>query len=519
MINTLQHFLFQNGYKYLETKNLEMQMMIHPSYPSFKSVTDTLEYFNIKNLAVNVPKEALTKLPDCFLSLVKGGKGEVLASIIREKGNILVFTENGKKNMAASDFLNVWNPNIIAVEGNVTKAGRDGFLIKLLGVLTGLSVIGIMFLSFTSNLNFLFSILSFVGLSLSVFSLKEELGYKSQNLNQICRSISTTSSCSEVINNSGIKLLNKISFGDASIIFFSTLSIYSLFFGVNSILLIPLLCSIPVIIYSLFIQFSVKHWCILCLATAVLIFFLIAIGLYMYSLNFQFYALVRFVFVFSGMAFLSIVLKDFILEYKNIKTRYVNLARFKRDPDIFSFFISKAQKISNLKPINNEIVLGNPKGNIKIVAVTNPYCGFCQAAFESYTSLLQNSDYEIIVRFMVNFQDLTSGATMISLRLLEIYNEQGKGKMVKAYTNWFQNRNSEKWFKIYGKPEIDNSEYLNVFREQEDWIKLENILYTPVTIINGDYYPKQYGYDEFAYFVNVVKENIQLDPKMEMGTN
>lgn len=43
----------------IDNKTFELQLETHPDYPSFKSISDTFDYFGIENIVAIAPKEAL----------------------------------------------------------------------------------------------------------------------------------------------------------------------------------------------------------------------------------------------------------------------------------------------------------------------------------------------------------------------------------------------------------------------------------------------------------------------------
>ena len=60
-------FLTKTGHS-LNSEELKLQLLSHPTYPSLHSVTGVLTHFRIDNVAVDVPidQETLEQLPDVF---------------------------------------------------------------------------------------------------------------------------------------------------------------------------------------------------------------------------------------------------------------------------------------------------------------------------------------------------------------------------------------------------------------------------------------------------------------------
>jgi len=115
--NKLVHqFLRENNYR-LDLQDYELQLLSHPDYPSFRSISDTLDYFNILNIAAQVPKESLEQLPLSFLTVVTAGGLPELASIKRKR-KIKITTSAATSEMSADEFGKIWSGAIIAVEPN-----------------------------------------------------------------------------------------------------------------------------------------------------------------------------------------------------------------------------------------------------------------------------------------------------------------------------------------------------------------------------------------------------------------
>ncbi|MGY0392301.1 hypothetical protein ACW5R3_07090 [Bizionia sp. KMM 8389] len=71
MKDTLYQILFQflqNKKIKINSEELKLQLLGHPSYPSLHAVTGVLSHFNINNVAIQVPvtAEILTQLSDIF---------------------------------------------------------------------------------------------------------------------------------------------------------------------------------------------------------------------------------------------------------------------------------------------------------------------------------------------------------------------------------------------------------------------------------------------------------------------
>ncbi|MBW1297964.1 vitamin K epoxide reductase family protein [Aquimarina litoralis] len=506
--------LIQNRISNYDKKDLELQLQIHPNYPSFQSITDTLDYFDIDNIAVEVPKEALDQLPESFVSLVQNDHTEEIVSVINKNGSIqLKHTDLKKKKFSYEEFKETWVPKVIAVEHNTggkSLFAKESIIQNILFGALLVGAVGSLFYRPFDIYQIVFLLLSITGIVFSLFAVRESLGIQSNTMHQFCTTVGNTN-CGDVINNTTGKLLKNFSLADASIAFFGILTIYQLFYGFNSTLLLPTLIGIPFIVYSLYSQaFIIKKWCAICIAISAISAGLIAVALISLPFSFSVAPIASFIMISALSMLAYIYVKEYMVENKDYKSENVKLNHFKRDRQIFNHLLSISEKIEDNRTIEGEIILGNPNSDFKIISSTNPMCGYCKGAFEAYARVLRtmSDQLQVIIRLKVSLDDLSNQATQISLRLMEIYDKDGSASFISAYSEWFNDRTFSTWIKKYGAPN-NNEQHINVLKSQSEWAEKNNLFYTPATLMNTSIYPKKYSYDEFFHFTSMMIENQQ----------
>lgn len=507
--------LAQNRIHTIDSRDLELQLQIHPNYPSFHSITDTLDYFNIDNIAVEVPLEALEQMPESFISLIKAnGSEEIVAISLKNKKVQLKNTSLKQKYFSIDDFKKIWIPKVIAVEHSSKSASfsRNKWFqpIALLSTLVMLSGVFLFFSNPFSVFQTLFFSLSIIGVVASVFVVRESLGIQSQLVQNFCSTVTNTT-CSDVINNPSGKLFGLISIADVSFVFYASITIYQVLYGFNAFLALLVMASVPMVLYAIFSQaFVIKKWCALCLLISAvsLLLAIIAIPIIIGTNTLGTEGIVSFVFLSGIIGVIFSFTKTVLQKNKDLKVHNIKLNQFKRDLQVFNHFFSTSETVMYATPIQSEIILGNPEASFKIVCSTNPKCGFCKDAFGAYVKAYKGlkDKLQIVIRFNVRFQDIEDEATQISLRLMEIFHQEGATSFIEAYQYWFENKSFIVWSKKYSKPE-NKQEYLTVLQKQHAWIEENKLMYTPATVINSKVYPQKYGYDEFFYFVNMILEN------------
>ncbi|WP_108868092.1 vitamin K epoxide reductase family protein [Aquimarina aquimarini] len=503
--------LINNRIGNYDKKDLELQLQIHPNYPSFQSITDTLDYFDIDNIAVEVPSEALDQLPECFITLITLDNKEEIVTVIKKGNNIELKHTGLKKNkLTLEEFKDIWVPKVIAVEYNTKqKLISDKSIFQNL-ILAGLCI-STLFVLYNRPWvihHLVFIALSITGTILSFFAIRESLGIQSQTIHQFCTSVGNTN-CGEVINNNSGKLFPNFSLADAGMAFFGSILLHQLFYGFNSTLLVSSLIGIPFIAYSLYSQaFIIKKWCAICLAMGSVSIGLVVIAILNIPIKLDLLEITSFIIVASLFTLGFLYAKEKIKENKKFKAENLKLNHFKRDEQIYNHLFNSSERIEDNKTIPHEIVLGNPNATFKIISLTNPMCGYCKDAFEAYTRTLKTmgDQIQIIIRLNIKHNDVNDKATQIALTLFDIYRNQGADKFILAYNNWFADRTHSKWLKKHAVPQ-NTQEYVDILKQQSEWADKNNLYYTPATLINTKLYPKKYNYQEFFHFMSMMIEN------------
>ena len=65
---------FDNENITIDLNEFYFQIQSHPDYPSLLSISDTLSFFKINNLATNLQNEDLLHLPKYFIALIQDDK-------------------------------------------------------------------------------------------------------------------------------------------------------------------------------------------------------------------------------------------------------------------------------------------------------------------------------------------------------------------------------------------------------------------------------------------------------------
>ncbi len=516
LYNILEKFILNNNIK-INPEDFKLQLISNPSFPSVKAISDTLDYFGIDNIVANVPKDTLEQLPEYFLAVISKDSNKSITQVQQLNNKIKLFHENGtKEKISISDFKDIWNGTIIAVEKSNETKNFAGFSLKktiypIAIVALIASIYTILKLEVPAVFYFIFAL---VGCALSYLIVRENLGLKNKSTSKICNSAENNTSCNEVINSENSKLFGVISLSDASITFFvSLVSIIVIFgFDPNYFAAISIL-SIPIIAYSVFSQaYIIKKWCPLCLGIiGVMVAQIIITIPFLTAFNIDIPFLLKGVTLTLSYYLLWINIKAILQKSIKQEQTEIDFYKFKRNENLFNTLLVK-DKLINQDSLNT-ITFGNPNAPIEITSITNPLCGFCTKAFESYDYLLNTlgDKIKLHIVFNVSSEDTKNPATQISQRIIEIY-QINKEDAYKALKKWFEIRAIDKWQEAYSKPTmLSNYESLN---SHYNWCLENDINYTPATLIGNYFFPKEYEIKDLSLFLDFLIE-VQIKNKQK----
>ena len=502
----LEKFLIKNNYTNFNRKDISLQLQTHPLNPSFRAITDTLDYFGIENVAATVPEDSLPSMPTNFLTLINQNDPQ-LVLVVKKNNHVYIYPENEKRaKYTFSEFNEIWSKNVIAI-GENSKRDTNTLMLNLVGGLLAIGTLVVFLLlrdvGWTTGIVLL---LSAIGLYISLLLVKEKIGYHSAWVHSICTSI-TNSNCDEVINSKGGMLTKNISLADTSFVYFSILMFHSIFFGYNSITALVILLSIPVVVFSIYYQAAVlKKWCMLCLGVVAVLICLNILGSRHSSFHFTILQITEFLMTLAVLFPAYFFIKNLMVTQKINEEKLFAASQFKRNPDIIKKLMNDAKVIEDLGTIQNEIRIGNPDAIHKIIAFTNPFCGFCKAAFESYSKIIKaHPNVEIWMRFNSDFEKFETASTKITARLVELYFEKGTEYFISAYLDWFKDKNEKDWLKKYGSPKLEEKT-ISLLKVHRNWAVKNEIDHTPATIIGGQEFPSYYGYEDLTLVIGDILE-------------
>ena len=363
-----------------------------------------------------------------------------------------------------------------------------------------------------------FVLFSVLGIFTSIAIIKENLGIQSSLGETLCATKNVKTDCTKVITSKGAKVFGVINISDISIVYFSAITIASLFLMVNTDLSHVYALSVlgvPVVLFSVYYQyFKVKAWCPLCLIIAGILMLQAIIGVVKISevldsnINMMSMTIMIAAFLMTTLMWNTLVTQ--IVKFIALKQDKIDYFKFKRNYDLFKTVLEKSPSISTAVTNTNEIVFGNRDAKLSIVVVTSPFCGHCKPVHHTITEILKlyKSEVSITIRFSVNTKNTETDLYKITTRLIEIYHTQGQEKCLHAIHDIYGEMGSAAWFSIWGTAERSDI-YAETIEAQNTWCTNNGINFTPEILVNGRSFPKEYQRQDLKLFIEDLAEDCQ----------
>jgi len=474
------------------------------------SITNTLDYFKIKNIVAEIPKESLNSLPNTFIAQFSKNNQFTFVLVNKEKDKLnIIVDEKNIVLISNEEFLDNWTGLVIAIEKNEKPKKnvnqKENILKTVLIVFTLLAILHISIITKSVLQTGYFS-LSIIGFLISYLIVKEKLDLNAVP-SKFC-TLTKNSSCETVLNSKESKIFGFIDLSDSSIVYFSFV-IIAFIYNPNSVLFYILsLLSLPIIIYSIFYQkFKIKNWCPFCLGIAsVLTLQFIVVFLTYKNPLFEFKDIILFLLLLGFVMSIWFIIKPLLITKQKYNALKIENLTFRRNHHLFLPYYHSLKEININLDNNTKISLGAEKSIINLIAITNPLCKSCKESHKVYTRLLQKHPNEVQINFvfLVPYNNRKTIKTKISERLLQIYNEDGTLLFNKAIEDWFTNLNSKNWLKKW--KENTDKKYNAILKEQVNWCLENEITSTPTLIINEKIFPDNYQIKDIENFIEPILE-------------
>jgi uncharacterized membrane protein len=487
----------------------------NPHFPSLLSISECLNFWKVKNIALKIGNEELDHLPTPFIAHSRFGKGKFI--LVTSVGDSIEFiNDEGKKNIKSKkDFFYEWD-NVVMLADKSPESGDINYKTsRRREVMNNLRIPIVIFtltiLAFLSCLNYrLFDGFKFAILILKLFGcvitsllLWFEIDKSNPFLRQICTSSKKTN-CTAILSSKYSKVIGSFTWSEFGFYYFFgsfiviLLSLNTSAIGVSAWLN---LFSIPYIFFSLFYQWKIaKQWCVLCLLVQLVLFlefvtFLISywatsnsidISYNLFFLTVTSFLLPILIWAVSKPAFSSALTGNLFKK---------ELTRIKSNKEVFEELLRK-QKFVGMVRSDLGITIGNPNAKNTLIKVCNPYCGPCSKAHPAVKELVENNpELKVQIIFSGTHSNIIDQTDTVVAHFLAIREKEGVSQVEYVLDYWYNEcKGDYTKFSVKYPVEVEHQE--NKLGAMEEWCDKNDIKFTPTFFFNGYQLPDLYKVNE-----------------------
>jgi len=488
----------------------------HPHYPSFKSICDVLNEWNIENYPLKYKPEELKDIAPPYLVHFNHGGGQL--AFVTKVGKEFVTYYNSydiQRSARFDEFISKCSGAVIILNPD-KKSGEKDYRNKRQGEIISNAILPATILAFiifivlilaesfaSENIliDSMISILFFTktaGIVLSVLLILHEFEVRLSLTEKLCH-LNKATNCNTVLNDKASKVFGWFGWADAGFIYF-TGSLLFLILSLSGpglfILAVLSALSIPYPIFSVWYQgFVLKKWCPLCLGVQVILIleFLLLIPQLSY-IKFSFTSFLGLVLTFL---IIGIVYVLFILYQREKVSRenyYYKYLRFKKNPDILQTLLLKY----DIPVTEFSLVYGEKDSSLQITAFLSLHCSHCARAFEKIKEIIK-SEYKAAINIVLVAKD-----NKIIDALYHFKNLKKEDEALGLLDKWF---NADPYSRNRLTDDLcipDKDDVANEFsNENKKLYEACNVSGTPTFFVNGYKLPVQYDIDDIKSFSEI----------------
>jgi uncharacterized membrane protein len=506
--------------------SVKEELKSHSYYPSFKSISDTLNEWKVEHYPLRYKPDEMNELVAPYIAHFSNGGGQ-LAFVSKIRNGRATYYEsfNKKKETILEEFYKrcsgaviLLNPDERSGEKNYRKKRQDELISKSVLPVTIFTIL--LFLSlmvinpFTTwavlfhEMQGLLFLTKTTGIALSVLLILHEFEVSLSLTEKLCH-LNKATNCNTVLNDKASKIFGWFGWADTGFIYFTGCLLYlSQNFNEQGLSLLAILSalSVPYPVFSIYYQgFVLKKWCPMCLGVQLILIIEVILLLPQFStLSFSFRSLSGLILTFlvTGIIYTLIIL--FLKEKISNEMHYYKYLGFKKNPDILRTLLLN-QSHYDIPVTGTCLVFGDKDASLNITVFLSLHCSHCARAFEKIKNILkseENAAFNIIL--------ITSDNKIINA-LYHFKRLNKDDEALDLLDQWF-NADPYSRSKISETlciPEEDD--ILSAFNNDNNRLFKEcNVIGTPTFFVNGYLLPSQYDIDDIKYFRELFKEKEEV---------
>lgn len=473
---------------------------------NFFGLSFMLAMYGVESKGYNIEDKDLSQTQLPFIAHTN--KGFMLVTDVNNV-SVVCHDEKGKKSISRLLFEKSWTGNFLVIKSKpdsgeidydehnrkeVMSALKKGVLVICCVFL--LAIMLKMQLHEFTAIMLLYLALCILGALLSILLINKQSQSSSQLLDRLCSLISK-SGCDAVAHSPGSKTVFEISWAEVGFGYFlSTILLLILIPECYMMLGTINIITLPYTIWSLWYQRKViKKWCTLCILVQIILWSLFVLFC-ISAPPVSFFQPLHLLFIpLYGVTTVLIHnysnRKEKIIEQENLVASYCTKLRRK---EVFTRLL-ELQSFVKISNNYSNILIGNPSATTCLTIVSNPMCEPCKHTHRILDRLIK-ANVNIQVKYVFVSKD--KAIDTASRYLIKSFLSYGD-----AFLNdWFNMTidNRKQLITLMESNEIDeNAE--KEFLVHKDYIKNNNIKWTPTFIINSHIVPSIYSIEDLAYIL------------------
>ena len=501
----------------------------HPHKYNLFGLSKILSDYGVNNAATKITDKEndIAKIETPFIAHF-GGDFAVVQKVESEKVSFLWRANDHV--LPISEFVEGWTGVVLLAETSEKSIEPDykehkkkeffNIAQKSILFLAGILILGITYINKSLyaciGINILIA-LNLIGVYISYLLLLKQMRVHSQYADKIC-SLFKQTDCNNVLETKAAKLWGIFGWSEIGLGYFVTNLLILLFFPalVTYIALINIV-TLPYSFWSVWYQYvKAKQWCPLCLIVQVLLW-AIFIANFLFSYVqipiLDFHNLLYLIALCS--CYVAAVLGINLLVPKFNADRVVPILRqaingLKADEGVFKVIL-KQQPYYEVNDFDSIIRFGNSCSPLKLTVLTNPYCNPCSMMHKRIEKLLQKTNNNISVQYILSsFEEKLNSTNkyLIAACFEHCHSALDSQSPQQIFTDWFEKgkKLKDEYFKNMNL-DMDDMDIEIEFDKHEEWKKKTQLRATPTILVNGYQLPENYKVEDLLYFTEL---NIEI---------
>lgn len=498
----------------------------HSYYPTFKSICDTFNEWNVDHYPLRYQPEEIKELAAPYIAHFSNGGGQLAFVSGINNGRITYYESyNTKRETGFEDFIErcsgaviLLNPDERSGEKDYRKKRQDELISNGILPVTILAFLLFIILAVINSvvtegiqlqkIKELLFLTKATGIALSVLLILHEFEVRLSLTEKLCH-LNKATNCNIVLNDKASKIFGWFSWADAGIVYFTgcfLLLLQSSGDGDYSLMAILSALSLPYPVFSIYYQgFVLKKWCPMCLGVQMILIIEFILLLPEFSnLNFSFSSLSGLILTFLVTGIIYTLVIMYIREKMSNEIHYYKYLGFKKNPDVLRTLLLN-QKPYNIPLTEASLVFGKKDASLKITAFLSLQCSHCARAFEKIKEMLKSE-----IKTEINVVMITSDNKILNtLYHFNRLNKDDDGLDL-----------LDQWFSAdpYSRSKISetlcipdaNDISKEVSDENYKLYKACNVIGTPTFFVNGYLLPNQYDIDDIKYFSEIFSRKEEM---------